>query len=89
VAITQTVTLSRLEVFPAIPAPTPPQPDPPEPDPTYPTLTVILSLTFDDPSDDYLPAVSTDVKRFAYGDGQDISKMPEPVPTIAAAIWPA
>ena len=89
-AISQTVALQRCEVYPAQAAPEPgPEPDPPEPTPTYCTLMVVCNLTFDDPSDDYLPTTATDVKHFTYGDGQDISKMPEPVPTIAAAIWPS
>ena len=89
--ITQEVALQRCEVYPAQAAPEPgPEPDPPpEPTPTYPTLMVVLSLTFDDPDDAYLPTTATKVEHFTYGDGQDVSKMPDPVPAIAAAVWPA
>lgn len=89
--ITQTIALQRCEVYPAIPAPEPPpEPDPPAPpEPTYPRIMCVLELTFDDPDDSYLPTTATKVEHFTYGDGQDISKMPDPVPAIAAAVWPS
>ena len=83
-AITKTEKLQRCEVYPA-------QDSEATGNAGNPTLMVVLTITFDDPADTELPAVSThafNLYRYdADGNPTDVSGQLQLVQDICAAVW--
>lgn len=85
-AITKTEVLQRCETYPA---------SDPSADPTTnegnASMMVVMTITFDDPDDTELPAVSNHVFNLyrydADGNPTDVSGQPQLVQDICAAVW--